>query len=519
MADILKSRRGQRRFLKFTDEWRLSAFVARRQYGKTTTFARLALKKMMKRPGHTVVFGSAKLNLSREIVRKEADVLQAGIRASVADAAAAGGSLDIFDAQTGQKRNTLTADDFAEIFEAQRLEFRYYHSKTIYSRTKVVALRPDAVGETGDLMCDEVGRIANWRETWEAIEPIVASNPEFRICLCTTPPPDDTHFSFDMLCPPIGTEFVPNPNGNEYRSEFGVHVLRVDAWDAYLDGLPIYDLESGKPLTPEDSRRRSQDKDAWDRNYGCKFIIGGTGACGLVFLDAAQRRGVGNCLFVNVTSDDDFARAIDWLGKHLGPGATGIGVDVATTTKGTSNPTAVAVCQADSSGWRFPLICTWKTADPEVTRKRLRTIGQAIAARPVGGRARRLVIDATSERYYATDVRRHLSAQFPVLLSVGSERVEHPGYESMTRKQWQGSRQVSELEDNRYTLPPERYIREDWRLVKKERGLLLCEPDAEGRHGDTFDAVKLAREALANGGSVEIEAAPTGDSPDSLHRI
>ena len=79
MSGTLKLRTGQRAFLRLIDEQRLTAFLARRQYGKTTTFAAVALMKMMKRRDHTVIFGSAKLNLSREIVRKEAAILQKAI--------------------------------------------------------------------------------------------------------------------------------------------------------------------------------------------------------------------------------------------------------------------------------------------------------------------------------------------------------------------------------------------------------------------------------------------------------
>lgn len=507
MADLLKMRRGQRRFLRLVDEWRLTAFVARRQYGKTTTFARIALKKMMKKRHHTVVFGSAKLNLSREIVRKEAEILQAAIAAEMSTASSAGGSLSIVDSATGKAPDHLTPDDWAGLFEAQRLEFRYYHSRTIYSRTKVVALRPDTVGETGDLMPDEIGRINNWRETWEAIEPIVASNPEFRICLSTTPPPDDTHFSFDMLSPPVGMDFRPNPDGNLYRSDFGIHVLRLDAWDAFMDGVPVYDLEDGSPLTPEESRRRAQDKDAWDRNYGCRFVIGGTGACGLIFLDAAQRRGVGTCRHFAISCDADWHAALAWLSEHLGAGNVGVGLDPATTTKASSNPTCLAVAEATSAGTSFPLIATWKTEDPAVTERRVKQAADVVAARPAGARARRLTVDATSERYFATTLRRSLVGVLPVVLSVGSVSHRSPGYEPMTEKQWLGLRLIADLEDNRLALPPERYIREDWRLLKKERGLLVCEPDQEGRHGDTFDGAKLARDSLAGGGPVEIEAA------------
>src|SRR6185369_11579768 len=68
--------------------------------------------------------------------------------------------------------------------------------------------------------------------------------------------------------------------------------------------------------------------------------------------------------------------------------------------------------------------------------------------------------------------------------------------EEMNMKQWLGSIAVAELEDNHAILPPERYVRDDFRLVKRDRGQFVCEPDAAGRHGDTFDGFKLAVHAL-----------------------
>jgi len=494
-------RAGQRRFMKLVDEYRQVAFVARRQYGKTTTFARIALRKMMRIKAHTVIFGSAKLNLSREIARKESEILQLAIRAVIEETTKDGVSLvTVNDAKTDKRPDRLTADDFADLFESQRLEFRYYHSKTVYSRTKVVALRPDAVGETGDLMADEIGRVGNWRETWEAISPIVASNPLFRLCLCTTPPPDDTHYSFEMLVPPVGTVFTPNKQGNIYRSDFGIRVLRVDADDAFLDGVPLYDMETGEALTPADARKREPDKDAWDRNYGCKFVLGGTGACGIAQLDTSQQRGIGTTAFIAVSCDEDFDRALEALRKSLGPGKVGIGVDVATTTGGVSNPTSVTVTEQVGVDYIARLIIIWKTADPDVADERIRRIVETVAKRNDGGRARRLCVDATSERYYAVALRKKLLGLVPVELVIASQTVERPGYGTQTLKQVLGSQQIGLLDDNRLTLPPERYVRDDWRLVKKEKGILVCVPDVDGKHGDTFDSTKLSIHALLNKG-------------------
>ena len=497
MKSVFQSRAGQRAFARDIQEHRICGFLTRRQYGKTTNAARIALMKMMRTAGHTVVFGSVKLDLGREIVRKESEALHHIINALETEALTA--QLKIVDSYNGKALAGVKADDFAELYEASRLELRLYHSRTIYSRTKVVALTPDAVGETGDLILDEVGRVKKFREVWEAVKPIISSNPDFRCLLTTTPPPDDTHYSFELLAPPIGVEFAVNPAGNTYRSELGVHVRRVTAEDAAADGIPLYDDDTGKAITPAESRAKDPDKDAWDRNYGCKFVLGGTAAIGLLTLDTAQHRGIGECEYFGVECDQDVDRACAWIRARTGSGPVGLGWDLATTEKATSNPSAFAVMERVGNDFYARAILTWKTADPQVARERVAQLVQAVRERPAGGGARRLGIDATSERNFASDVRRELRAVLPVQLVIASERHEMPGTEPTSWKQWLGARLVSVAEDNHLVLPAARYVREDFRLVKRDRGSYVCEPDGQGRHGDTFDAVKLALEMLGGG--------------------
>lgn len=502
MAGTLKLRTGQRGFMRGIEEHRMVALLARRQYGKTTIFSAIALKKMMRKRGHTVIFGSAKLSLAREIVRKEAAIIQSAIMGMQQEAEAAAGMVTVNDGRTGKAVEKLGEDDFAEMFEAQRLEFRFWHTRSIYSRTKVVALLPDTVGETGDLMADEIGRVKNWREVWEAIEPIVSSDPEFRVLFCTTPPPDDTHYSFEMLAPPIGVDFPVNPAGNWYRSELGVWVLRIDAFDAWADGVPVYDMEKGKALTPEEHRKRAHDKDAWDRNYGVRFVIGGTAAVGILQLDTAQRRGIGKCACVQIETDDDMDRALQFLAVRLGSGKVGLGWDLATTEKETSNPSAFTVTEENGVEWSGIVTFTWKTNDPAIAEDRAERIIDTVARRPAGGKARALCVDATNERYFAVGIQRKFRAKVPVVLVIGSETIQRPGMEEpMTMKQFLGSMLVSEIDDNHATLPPERYLRDDFRLVKRDRGSFNASLGPEGQHGDTFDAHKLALWALKRRGA------------------
>jgi len=278
-----------------------------------------------------------------------------------------------------------------------------------------------------------------------------------------------------------------------------VWVLRITAWDAYADAVPLYDDDSGAPLSPEESRARAHDKDAWDRNYACRFVLGGTAACGLLQLDTAQRRGIGSCHLVQVNNDLEFHQALSYAAaasaQTIGNwqsaiGNIGLGWDLATTTSETSNPSSLTVLQQVGQDLLARAVITWKTADPDVALERVRRIVEAT-------RPRRLCIDATNERYFAQTCRKELGPLVPVELVIGSETIDVPGEPApITMKQYLGAQLVAELDDNHLTLPPERYLREDWRLVRKEKGQFVCEPDANGRHGDTFDSTKLALRAL-----------------------
>lgn len=495
-GQLMRVRAGQAELERGIDLHRICGFVCRRQYGKTTEAGRIALKKMMRTPGHTVVFGSLKTDLAREIVRKESDALQKAIGLLMQQASQSKALLGVFTADNGKKLPDLNADDFAELYEATRLELRLYFDRTTYSRTKVVALTPDAVGETGDLVLDEVGRVKRFREVWEAVTPIISSNPEFRCILTTTPPPDDTHYSYPLLAPPIDADFKPNPKGNWYRSDLGVWVLRVDAWDAAADNVPLYDDDTGAVITPEESRARSPDRDAWDRNYGVKFVLGGSAAIGLLQLDSAMKRGIGRCTCVVVHEDIDFERGLAFLREKLKAGPVGIGVDWATTEGGQSNPTSVTV--AERFGIEVVFACTfvWKTADPDIATDRLRAVIETVNARPEGGRARRLCQDATSEKYHCANIRKEFSALVPVEDVVASETVEIPGSEPITKKALLGNAFVAVVEDNQATLAPERYLKDDMRRVKRDRGSFSCEVGPNGEHGDVFDSHKLALHAL-----------------------
>lgn len=197
------------------------------------------------------------------------------------------------------------------------------------------------------------------------------------------------------------------------------------------------------------------------------------------------------------------------LGDFIDPAhpRLGLGLDLATTTKKKSNPSALALAQEVSPSIFYRLVLRWKTDDPDVTRAILSGVLDRI---PHGLRVRGLAIDATSERFFASDLRRDFSGRLPVQLVVSSEGIRHGG-EDMNYKSYLGNTYVNLLEDGYGALPPEEFVRVDHRLVFKERGMFDCEIGEDGGHGDVFDACKLAQFILkGSGGPAQAEAAATG---------
>lgn len=279
----------------------LMAKVARRQSGKSYELAFTGLDWMMESVCD-VIFASAALRLGQENIRKEADVWRDATNAL--RQVAANANMQLTTSADDAKGRLLDVDAIADLFEHQKLETRLWHDRTRASRSLVVAPNPDtAVGWTGHVILDEVGRIPDFRDVFEAMEPIVSSNKGFRVRLATTPPPDDTHYSYELLAPPPEMEgqWQPNPQGNWYTSRLGILVHRVDAWDAALANVPLYDLKTREALTPEEHRARAVDRTAWDRNYGLAFIAGGSAAVSTAALFHAQAAGRANGVGINIT--------------------------------------------------------------------------------------------------------------------------------------------------------------------------------------------------------------------------
>jgi hypothetical protein len=191
----------------------------------------------------------------------------------------------------------------------------------------------------------------------------------------------------------------------------------------------------------------------------------------------------------------------DW--KYLlGDGPIAVGVDPATTTKKLSNPTGLVVTQREGLDYVVRAAIRFKTNDPAVTRA---FIDRAIDL-PNNKRVRRVVILATSERFFATDERSRLAGRVPVDLVIESERVSYMG-EEMTYKLYLGNLVVNTFNDNRIAAPNAVWLRND--LRQPEGATFIAEPDENGNHADAFCALGASLHGLiAAGGPVTATAVP-----------
>jgi len=438
-----------------------------------------------------------------------------------------------FDSQENCELKHYTVSDFTNLFKQQRLEFRVYHSPTEYSRTKVIAPNiATARSWSGTVLLDEVAFIRNFRELITALLPVISADKQFKLILSTTPPEfDDTHYSFELLAPPAGLKFEPRAEGNWYTSESHIRVHRADAFDTALAGKKIYDLKTGAEISPAEAFNRAPNKDGHRIAHWLTWMLGGSAACDLLRLRTAQERGINQSQNFHINSDADMVPALNWLVGNIGDNAAnigrdaalrrpwtsqrdvptentarqslappiriGLGFDVATTTKGKSNPSVVSIMEERGPEWIVRARFIWKTNDPATANVRLTAILNVLQRCNI--RPRALAQDATNERYYAEQNRQAFRSRLPVILVVASAAVNKPGLDKPTNwKEYLSNQLVAKLDDNNLTLPPDDYTRLDYRLVMKDRGKFICEPNDQGMHGDCFDADKLAGHALTD---------------------
>ncbi len=219
-------------------------------------------------------------------------------------------------------------------FQQMRMEIRIRRKGKI-GRIKVLAANPrTARGFSGDLILDEFAFHENSAAIWEAAEPILASNPDFRCRIASTgngkhnlfyrmasgwsaavpsrsgednarvsATPEDGDCSeekgksgaearavqtltrqaehaehpkatgiSDVAAAEDSRAPGPNNNGELFISAAGFAVSRVTRTAAWQQGVKIYDLKNKREsITPEAARAQALDKTAYDQNYECAF--------------------------------------------------------------------------------------------------------------------------------------------------------------------------------------------------------------------------------------------------------
>lgn len=196
----------------------------------------------------------------------------------------------------------------------------------------------------------------------------------------------------------------------------------------------------------------------------------------------------------------------EWVDR-LQDGQISLGYDVATTERGTSNPSGLTVMQRESRVCASRLVITWKTAEPAIARQVISCVLDDLES--AGKKPRRFVIDASSERYYAADMKTFLAKRCSVELVGGNQKLAFRG-EELDAKTLLGNMYSSALEDGLILLPSGDWIELDIRLVGKEAGRFVTALGPGGEHGEVFDSGKLAYWGFHCSVSGKAEAAAVG---------
>jgi len=198
---------------------------------------------------------------------------------------------------------------------------------------------------------------------------------------------------------------------------------------------------------------------------------------------------------------------VGWL-DLVGDGQIGAGMDIGTTVKEKSNPSAIAFTEKAGLDFVVRAVVRFKTDNPAITKAILRCALDGLKAR--NKRVRKFCIDATSERFFAAGLRDELAGELVTELVIASESMEYLG-EKMTVKSYLGNLFVNTMDDGHLLLPNAEWLRDDIRQVKRDRGTFEADVDEEGNHADAFTAIEHSLHALVStSGPAMAAPAPVG---------
>lgn len=490
-----------------------------RQGGKTTGLSRKALKQMMQARGRLITFASASLNIGSEFVEKEAatwNKLISDFRAEMTDKK--------FDLQIGETKGSgwrnlpenIDLAGLSDVMERSRFEFRLYHTRTSYSRTKIIAPNIATCRSwSGTVYLDECGFVRDLQLLLQEIEPIFSTDATFTFEWSTTPPADRAHYANKLLTAEDGrTEWPTNAAGNWYRNKVGLWVHRVTIDDAHAAGRKVFDPDSGEDQSIEQNRAASLDPEGWDRSNRLIKSLTGTGAISPAALSTCQAQGVGKGIAGQIDCSINRATALRQVEELLaeaialtGHSKLTLGHDIATTEKKKSNPSSLTLMEGVGMDFPVRAILWWKTADPELA---IDLVEHAVKfIRAANRRPSALVVDASNELYHARRIKTRLGKLVTVRLIRGGEKVAREG-EEWDMKTYLGNRLVAHMESGRVPLPNHVYVEGDFTRVVKSNGRFDCAVGPNGEHGDTFDSTKLALEGQSGMGPAQASGASVG---------
>jgi hypothetical protein len=203
---------------------------------------------------------------------------------------------------------------------------------------------------------------------------------------------------------------------------------------------------------------------------------------------------------------------LDPMLRRIGSGPVGIGLDLATTEKKTSNPSSLTVSEQAGPLIIEHLTVRWKTSDERVTKAVLRHICEALAM--ARRHIRGIAVDASSEKFMCAQIAREFTKFAPVRQIVSGEKTRWKN-EDLSFKQLLGNLYSALYEDALIAIAPAVWLADDRRLVQRDRGSFIADLGANGEHGDTFDSGKLAYWCLVKSGRAEAVAAGLSSDPAS----
>jgi phage FluMu gp28-like protein len=223
-----------------------------RQIGKSFTLAAWAVDRLLRKPGRLVTVLSNSRDNGAEFVRKCAEICEKMRQEFECE-------------EEGERFAGTLAPPTKRFIESFRMEVRITVDGQV-GRIKVLAANPrTARGFSGDLILDEFAFHEDSAAIWEAAEPILASNPDFKCRIASTG--NGRHNMFYRMANGVGSN-----DGTLFENPNGFIVSRVTRTAAHAMGVKIYDLKQDRAeITPAAARQQAMDKRAYDQNYECVF--------------------------------------------------------------------------------------------------------------------------------------------------------------------------------------------------------------------------------------------------------